>query len=286
MRGSDSVIDVVVELVIDGSAARDSLQADTWSVGLRKGVTRGDARRDLLRGECPSPVRRVWACCSAVMLVVSMLMYVTGCATATVDESTVDPQAALKEFLAERSKVILAVLPVQNYTVDRDTSLGFRTSLTQRLRSSGYSTLDTNEVDQAVLNLGVQHPEQIALVSRQQLMDAVRADLAAVGAVRVSTTQSAAGYHAYAYWVDLSIVDRAGNVLWQDEHRVTSRSFAADPLNMILDGMLYRWPEATRRGRAVDYLAQELLRGLPRGPVQMSDDRLLDEAVMVTPAAK
>lgn len=192
--------------------------------------------------------------------------------------NTSDP--GFLKLLSSRSEYKIAVLPMENLTVEGDIAFHFRTRLTERLTAKGYSVVDNKLVDEKLYQLGVSHAGQLRLLPFAELQALTSADGFLSGVVEQGAVQHAGVYNSYVFTCSLKLQDREGRVLWSSlQNRVAKRRFAIDPINMFLDIAL------TESGgdmqQAVYALADTMLATMPDGPVEIvtGGDSLLDMAI-------
>lgn len=197
-------------------------------------------------------------------------------ATPLVEE--IDP--LFLQTLKTASEFKVAVLPMENLTVEGDIAFHFRTRLAERLRQKGYSLIDAKLLDETLYTLGVGHAGQLKLLPFEELQKLTAADGFLSGVVEQGAVQHGGVYNSYVFACSLKLQDRQGNVLWSAlQNRVAKRRLALDPINAMIDIAL------TEAGgdiqEAVYALADKMLAQLPDGPVRVSSgqDPLLNLAV-------
>ncbi len=200
-------------------------------------------------------------------------------------DSQSDPQ--FLRDLQSASKYSIAILPMENLTVDGDIAYHFRTRLAQRLRAKGFSVIDRDIVDQKLRDLGVYNAGQLRLLSFHQLQKLTSADAFLSGVVEQAAKQHAGLYNSYVFTCSLKLQNREGKVLWVSlQERVAKRRFAIDPINMFLDVVLVE--AGGKKQEAVYALADMMLANMPDGPVitVSQGDSLLDSAIQTTAVKK
>ncbi len=194
-------------------------------------------------------------------------------------------EAVSPQFLAHiksASEYRIAVLPMENLTVEGDIAHHFRVRLAERLKAKGYSLIDAQLLDNSLYKLGVAHAGQLKLLPFAELQQMTSADGFLSGVVEQGAVQHGGVINTYVFTCSLKLQDRQGNVLWSAlQNRVAKRRFAIDPINMFLDIAL------TESGgdmqQAVYALADKMLAQLPEGPARVlsGKDALLDMAVEI-----
>lgn len=199
--------------------------------------------------------------------------------------NTVDP--TFSNELKTRSEYKIAILPMENLTVEGDIAYYFRMRLTERLRAKGFTVVDNKLVDEKLYQLGVAHAGQLRLLPFAELQDLTSADGFLSGVVEQGAVQHAGVYNSYVFTCSLKLQDREGRVIWSAlQNRVAKRRFAIDPINMFLDIALTEGGGDMQD--AVYALADKMLEQMPDGPVQVisGGDNLLDMAIPTTAREK
>lgn len=189
--------------------------------------------------------------------------------------------------LATGSEYKIAVLPMENLTVEGDIAYHFRVRLSERLRAKGYTVVDNTLVDEKLYQLGVAHAGQLRLLPFAELQQLTSADGFLSGVVEQGAVQHAGVYNSYVFTCSLKLQDRDGKVIWSSlQNRVAKRRFAIDPINMFLDIALTEGGGDLQQ--AVYALADIMLKNMPEGPVQVvsGGDALLDMAISTTAKEK
>ena len=192
--------------------------------------------------------------------------------------NTADP--VFIKTLQNSSEFTVAVLPMENLTVEGDIAFHFRNRLTERLKAKGYTVVDNKIVDDKLYQLGVSHAGQLRLLSFQQLQEMTAADAFLSGVVEQGAVQHAGVYNSYVFSCSLKLQDRDSKVIWSSlQNRVAKRRFAIDPINIFLDIALTEGGGDMQE--AVYALADQMLANLPDGLVHSvkQEDSLLDMAV-------
>ena len=216
-------------------------------------------------------------------LVISFLAISCFSSVASNDQSseiinTTDP--VFIHTLQNASEFTVAVLPVENLTIEGDISFLFRNRLIERLRAKGFTVVDKRIVDNKLHQLGVNHAGQLRLLSFQQLQELTAADAFLSGVVEQGAVQHAGVFNSYVFSCSLKLQDRDSKVIWSSlQNRVAKRRFAIDPINIFLDIALTE--DGGDMKDAVFALADLMLANLPDGPVHVikQEDSLLDMAV-------
>ena len=170
----------------------------------------------------------------------------------------------------------IAVLPMENFSVDPEVAHHFRVRLTEVARAKGYNTIAIEFIDGRLNELGLSHAEQLGLLPFDKLVAAIPADAYLSGVVEQAATQNALAFNGYVYTCSIKLQDQSGQVLWSVlEERVAKRRFALDPINALIDIALVSG-DANRKHLAMQALADRMLASLPTGPrkVEIGSDWL------------
>ncbi len=218
-----------------------------------------------------------------IRLLLTFLLICTGVSSIHGEETEThfqtDPE--FLEKIRQVSSYTVAILPMENLTVDPDIAYHFRTRITERLTASGYTIVNNDALDKQLYKLGVTHAGQLGLLAFEQLREITAADSFLSGVVEQSAIQHAGIYNAYAYMCSVKLQDRQGKVIWASlQNRVAKRRFAIDPINALLDIALTE--AGGDRREAVYALADKMLESLPAGPAKVIvGDPLLEMAVEI-----
>jgi len=145
----------------------------------------------------------------------------------------------LIQALKTSSQFTIAVMPMENISVEPEVAYHFRQRVITLLIAKGYTVTDSQWIDQALYKLGLTHAGQLRLLTMPQLSQAVKADGYLFGIVEEARTQNAGVYNAYVYKSSLKMNASTGEQLWFSlEQRVSKRRIAIDPINALLDIVL------------------------------------------------
>lgn len=196
------------------------------------------------------------------------------------DNSFLNPK--FTNLIKERPYLKIAVLPVQNFSVDPDIAWFFRQRLTENLKAKGFSVIDLETLDQILYRKGLTHAGQLTLLSVDELKNLVHADLFLSGVVEQAAIQHSGLYNGYVYTCSLKLQGQSGENLWYAlQERVAKRRFAVDPVNALLDVFLVE--HGGDHKTAVMALADRMLEKFPTGPAKvLIADPLLDAAVEIS----
>lgn len=192
------------------------------------------------------------------------------------DNTFLDEQ--FKVDLNSFSQFTIAIMPMQNMSVDPEVAYHFRQRVAERLTSLGYNLADMTKIDNKLYEIGVQNAGQIQLLSFQKVTELVKADAYIFGIIEQAKQQHAIAYNSYVYTSSIKMQGKQGKLLWSAlQERVVKRRFALDPINALLDIFLIKG--GGDKKDAVYALADKLLQSLPSGPVTVNiSDPLFDQA--------
>ncbi len=192
------------------------------------------------------------------------------------DNTFLDEQ--FKTDLESFSQFTIAIMPMQNMSVDPEVAYHFRQRVAERLTASGYNLADMTKIDNKLYEIGVQNADQIQLLSFQKVTELVKADAYIFGIIEQAKQQHAIAYNSYVYTSSIKMQGKQGKLLWSAlQERVVKRRFALDPINALLDIFLVKG--GGDKKDAVYALADRLLQSLPNGPVIVNiSDPLFDQA--------
>lgn len=194
-----------------------------------------------------------------------------------------DPAREFWDLHPEFSRLaphVVAVVPMVNMTADLEASQILQDAVYERLQAKGYQRIDARTVAGVMSRLGVQTPEMLAGISYERIGTELRADAVLQGEINQSGTQHGGVYDSVVVSCSLRLVDcRTGQVLWSaDQWRAAHRQWQADPFNFIINMASH---EGASRPARITWLAQEMLRTLPAGPVRVVVGDLLSQAIEI-----
>jgi len=186
----------------------------------------------------------------------------------------------LADDFAELAPSHVAVLPMENLSLEPGVEKVLYDSVYERLTAKGYVKISVSEVRSVMRELGVQTPGQLAGISPARLGRILHCDSIMKGRIDQSSAIHAGVYDALVVSISLQLVDcKTGKALWSTEQwRAAHRQWSADPINLLLNIASH---ETGSRKQRVAWLVQEMLKTLPDGPVQAVEENLLDEAESV-----
>jgi len=175
----------------------------------------------------------------------------------------------------------VAVLPMDNLSLEPEGEKILYDAVYTRLKNKGYSKIDKEHVSQVMLKLGVKTPGQLAGISLKRLGKMLNADAVLFGQVDQSAAVHTGIYDAVVVSCTLRLVHcESGKTLWRAEQwRTAHRQWQLDPLNMLIN---FAGHETASREKRLQWLASEMLKTLPDGPIIMDSENLFEKAVEVT----
>jgi hypothetical protein len=184
-----------------------------------------------------------------------------------------------KDFDTMRPTII-AVMPMDNMSLEPGVEEALYSAVYARLATKGYSKISVDYVTSVMKRLGVTIPGLLAGFSSKRLGEELHADALLFGQVEQSARINKVAYDAVVVSCSLRLVDaKTGTVIWHAEQwRTAHRQWQLDPLNALINAMAHS--NASRDDRLA-YLAQEMLKTLPQGPIEMAGDNLFEKATVV-----
>jgi hypothetical protein len=184
-----------------------------------------------------------------------------------------------EEYAAFAPKRI-AVLPMENLSLETDTEEALYQAVYSRLTEKGYIKISRDKVESVMKDLGIQTAGQLSGISPERLGKVLNCDAVFTGRIDQSGTVHMGVYDALAVSCSLKLVDcKTAKVLWLAEQwRAAHRQWQADPINLLLNIAIH---EKASRSDRVTWLVSEMLKTLPAGPVQAVDDNLLEQAAPI-----
>ncbi|MDA3897898.1 MAG: DUF799 family lipoprotein [Desulfobacteraceae bacterium] len=175
---------------------------------------------------------------------------------------------------------VIAVLPMDNLTLEPELETFLYDSVYEQLQTKGYRRISVDKVRKVMDDLGVQTSGQLQGFSMKRLSEELNADAVFMGQVDQSASIHEGVYDAIVVSCSLRLIDcKTGTVLWKSEQwRTAHRQWQLDPFNALLN--LAAHAGANRSAR-IAWLVQEMLKTLPEGKVELDFDNLLDQAVKI-----
>ncbi|HUR21092.1 MAG TPA: GNA1162 family protein, partial [Vicinamibacterales bacterium] len=226
------------------------------------------------RGSTPSPR---FAMIDRRLLAASALALACGLASAADPDK--EEWQAHKEF-ARMRPVTIAVLPMDNLSLEPGVEEALYKEVYDRLATKGYAKISVDHVSTVMKKLGVTIPGLLAGFSAKRLGEELQADGLLFGQIEQSARINQIAYDAIVVSCSLRLVQvESGTTIWYAQQwRAAKRQWQLDPVNALINSVLNA--NASREAR-VAYLVQEMLKTLPDGPIEGSADNLLDKAKVI-----
>lgn len=198
------------------------------------------------------------------------------CATEEPPDSSYKVHPDYKKFAPE----VIAVLPMDNLSLEPDVENFLYDEVYGRLKSKGYRRISVDSVREKMGSLGIQTPGQIAGISPQKLGKELNCDAVLIGQIDQSGTVHGGVYDAIVVSCSLGLMNcKDGTLLWHCEQwRTAHRQWSLDPFNALIN--TFGHEKSSRRNR-IAWLVQEMLKTLPSGPVRIVNDDLLNQAIEI-----
>jgi hypothetical protein len=174
----------------------------------------------------------------------------------------------------------IAVLPMENLSLEPKTEEALYQAVYSRLTEKGYIKISRDKVQSVMKDLGIQTAGQLSGISPERLGKLLNCDAVFTGRIDQSGTVHMGVYDALAVSCSLKLVDcKTAKALWLAEQwRAAHRQWQADPINLLLNIAIH---EKASRVDRVTWLVSEMLKTLPAGPVEAVDDNLLEQAAPI-----
>lgn len=175
---------------------------------------------------------------------------------------------------------VIAVLPMDNLSLDPDMETHLYDSVYAQLQTKGYRRVSVEKVRQVMKDMGVQTSGQLQGISMERLAATLNTDAVLMGQVDQSASIHKGVYDAIVVSCSLRLIDcKTKTVLWRSEQwRTAHRQWQADPFNALLN--LAAHSSLTKADR-IAWLVQEMLKTLPAGEIAIETDNLLNQAVEI-----
>lgn len=175
---------------------------------------------------------------------------------------------------------VIAVLPMDNFSLEPDMETFLYDSVYKQLQTKGYRRISVDKVKTVMDEMGIQTSGQLQGISLKRLSEVLNTDAVFMGQVDQSASIHEGVYDAIVVSCSLRLIDcRTGIVLWRSEQwRTAHRQWQIDPFNALLN--LAAHAGASRSDR-IAWLVQEMLKTLPAGKVEIEMDNLLNQAVEI-----
>lgn len=175
---------------------------------------------------------------------------------------------------------VIAVLPMDNLSLEPDLEKVLYNEVYKRLTEKGYMKISAQKVDEVMKSLGIQTPGQLAGISLNRLCKELGCEAVLTGQIEQSAAIHGGVIDAVVVSCSLSLINGIGSkgeVLWHTEQwRTAHRQFQIDPFNILLNLIMHE--RASREDR-IKFLVHEMLKTLPQGIIDVSiGNDLLEKA--------
>ena len=178
------------------------------------------------------------------------------------------------------SPSVIAVLPMDNFSLEPELEDVLYSEVYQRLQSKGYRRVSVEAVQKVMDQLGIQTPGQLQGISLERLCSKLNTEAVLLGQVDQSASIHQGVYDAVVVSCSLRLTHcETGQLLWRSEQwRTAHRQWQIDPFNAIINLMAH---SSASRSDRIAWLVQEMLRTLPEGKVIIEQDNLLQRATEI-----
>lgn len=175
---------------------------------------------------------------------------------------------------------VIAVLPMDNLSLEPDMETHLYNSVYTQLQTKGYRRVSVDKVRQVMQDMGIQTSGQLQGISMEKLAATLNTDAVLMGQVDQSASIHKGVYDAIVVSCSLRLIDcRTKTVLWHSEQwRTAHRQWQADPFNALLN--LAAHGSSSKPDR-IAWLVQEMLKTLPAGKIAIETDNLLKQATEI-----
>lgn len=175
---------------------------------------------------------------------------------------------------------VIAVLPMDNLSLDPDIENVFYQEISDRIRAKGFRIISDEKVKTVMKELGVQTPGQLSAFSPEKLGEKLCCDAVLIGQIDQSASIHAVVYDAVVVSCSVGLKDcKTGKMLWRVEQRRTAhRQWQADPINLLIN--LISHENASREKRVV-WLAHDIIQSMPNGKILIEKDDLLNRSIPI-----
>jgi len=175
---------------------------------------------------------------------------------------------------------VIAVLPMDNLSLDPDMETHLYNSVYSQLQTKGYRRVSVEKVRQVMKDMGIQTSGQLQGISMERLAATLNTDAVLMGQVDQSASIHKGVYDAIVVSCSLRLIDcKTKAVLWHSEQwRTAHRQWQADPFNALLNLAAH---SSLSKADRIAWLVQEMLKTLPAGKIAIETDNLLNQAVEI-----
>lgn len=175
---------------------------------------------------------------------------------------------------------VVAVLPMDNFSLEPEMADVLYGEVYQRLQSKGYRRVSVEAVQKVMDDLGVQTPGQLQGISLERLCRKLNTDAVLLGQVDQAASIHKITSDAVVVSCSLRMTHcQSGEMLWRSEQwRAAHRQWQIDPFNAILNVLAH---SSASRADRIAWLVQEMMKTLPAGRIAIEKDNLLDQAIQI-----
>lgn len=175
---------------------------------------------------------------------------------------------------------VVAVLPMDNFSLEPELEDVLYSEVYQRLQSKGYRRVSVEAVQKIMDKLGIQTPGQLQGISLERLCSKLNTEAVLLGQVDQSASIHQGVFDAVVVSCSLRLTHcESGQLLWRSEQwRTAHRQWQIDPFNAIINLMAH---SSASRSDRIAWLVQEMLRTLPEGNIAIEEDNLLQRATEI-----
>ncbi|OGP63419.1 MAG: hypothetical protein A2V65_02120 [Deltaproteobacteria bacterium RBG_13_49_15] len=172
---------------------------------------------------------------------------------------------------------IIAVMPMDNYSLEPEVERILFEEVYRQLLSRGYQKIEKKYVFDVMNQLGIQTPGQLAAIPMEKLCGQLQCDGLLSGEINQSSAIHQVAYDAIVVSCSLRLRHcRSGKIIWETEQwRTAHRQWAIDPFNILIN--IAQHEKAPREDR-IAFLVEKMLSTLPRGPIHLDTEELLKKA--------
>ncbi len=181
---------------------------------------------------------------------------------------------------AQYAPGVIAVLPMDNFSLEPELETVLYHAVYQRLQAQGYRRVSVERVQSVMDDLGIQTPGQLQGISLKRLGEKLNADAVLLGQVDQAASIHKVTFDAVVVSCSLKLLHcKSGKMLWRSEQwRTAHRQWQLDPFNAIINIMAH---SSASRSDRIAWLVQEMMKTLPRGRVIIEEDNLLQQATEI-----
>lgn len=207
----------------------------------------------------------------------TLMLLLLCCACSSVKKTSEKESWWVHPMFSQMQPAVIAVLPVENLTLEDGVEELLFEAVYTRLSAKGYRKISVDRTRQVMKHFGIQVPGQLAGISNQRLREQLHCDAILLGRIDQSAAIHAGVYDAVVVSLSFMLRDlQSGKVIWQTEQwRTAHRQWQLDPFNMLINFVAH---ESSSREQRIQWLVQEMLKTLPNGAVTIDQSVFLKQA--------